>query len=397
MASQSASYARLLVQKLFVRTPNNQNISTNHILISDGYGGTYWNSVSSIFPVSSFKTVVGGNNLTSTFSADVNYNTLLVSTTAIPSTFTAFVDPTTSSLMLSLQNPPLVISGGSVDNVAGVYTDNTSIPNSNAISPVSLFSSIKFLGVQDIKFSTINAKQSVFVGISSFTAAGYSTLKGGLSTAMLSPQSVSFVSSIPYEITSGNYMSTNASGQYVSSLFTSSIHFDTKHLQRYINMANLSTRIIFDYKPNYLFPHFCSLNEPVEDNTGILPSTIKPIVSYIQGTGAIFSETSTVRYITSQNISTSAVYSRSLSNYYTESVRMNISSYELSSQIGTNLTYPTAIYHRIDNCLGDYTRDVLFANSSIKNLTEPLGALYVTVNNAPIFPSNGGDYGSPSF
>ena len=397
MASQSASYARLLVQKLFVRTSNNQNISTNHILISDGHGGTYWNSVSSIFPVSSFKTIVGGNNLTSTFSADVNYNTLLVSTTAIPGTFGAFVDPTTSSLMLSVQNPPLVVNGGSVDNVAGVYTDNPSIPNSNAINPVSLFSSIKFFGVQDIKFSTINTKQSVFVGISSFTAAGYSTLKGGLSTAMLSPQSVSFVSSIPYEITSGNYMSTNASGQYVSSLFTSSIRFDTKHLQRYINMANFSTGITVDYKPNYLFRHFCTSNEPAEDNTGILPSTIKKITSYIQGTGAIFSETSTVRYITSQNISTSAHYSRSLSNYYTESVRMNISSYDLSTQIGTNTSYPVAIYHRVDNCLGDYTRDVLFANSSIKNLTEPVGALYVTVNNTPIFPSNGGDYGSPSF
>jgi hypothetical protein len=162
-------------------------------------------------------------------------------------------------------------------------------------------------------------------------------------------------------------------------------------------MANLSTTIIFDYKPNYLFRHLCSSSEPPENDAGILPSTIKPIISYVQGTGAIFSETSTIRYVTSQNISTSALYSRSLSNYYTESVRMNISSYELSSQIGTNLTYPTAIYHRIDNCLGDYTQDVVFANSSIKNLTEPVGALYVTVNNRPVFPSNGGDYGSPSF
>jgi hypothetical protein len=397
MASQSASYARLLVQKLFVKTSNNQNISTNHILIANGNGGTYWNSVSSIFPVSSFKTVVGGNNLTSTFSADVKYNTLLVSTTAIPDTFVAFVDPTTSSLMLSLQNPPIVINGGSVDTVATVYTDNTSIPNSNAVNAVSLYSSIKFFGVQDIKLSTINTKQSVFVGISSFTAAGYSTLKGSLSTAMLSPQSVSFVSSIPYDITTGSGMSTNDTGQYVSSLFTSSIRFDTKHLQQYINMANFSTSITFDYKPNYLFRHLCSSNEPLDDNTGILPSTIKPIVSYIQGTGAIFSETSTIRYITSQNISTSASYSRSLSNYYTESVRMKISPIDLSTQIGINTSYPVAIYHRIDNCLGDYTRDVLFANSSIKNLTEPVGALYVTVNNTPIFPSNGGNYGNPSF
>jgi hypothetical protein len=395
MASQSASYARLLVQKLFVKTPNNQNISTNHVLIADGHGGTYWNSVSSIFPVSSFKTILGGNNLTSTFSADVNYNTLLVSTTAIPDTFGAYVDPTTSSLMLSIQNPPLVVSGGSVANVFEI--ENTSIPNSNAVSPVSLYSSIKFFGVQDIKFSTINSKQSVFVGISSFTAAGYSTLRGGLSTAMLSPQSVSFVSSIPYDITSGTNLSTNAAGQYVSSLFMSSIRFETKHLQQYINMANRSTSIFFEFKPNYLFRHLCSSNEPPENDTGILPSTIKRVTSYIQGTGAILSEMSTVGYITSQNISTAAAYSRSLSNYYTEPIRMNISSYELSTQIGSNASYPVAVYHRIDNCLGDYTRDVLFATSSIQNLTEPLGALYVTLKNTPIFPSNGGDYGTPIF
>jgi hypothetical protein len=162
-------------------------------------------------------------------------------------------------------------------------------------------------------------------------------------------------------------------------------------------MTNLSTSIAIDYKPNYLFRHLCSSNEPADNNMGILPSTIKRMVSYIQGTGAkIFSETSTVRYITSQNISTSATYSRSLSNYYTESVRMNISSYDLSTQIGANPSYPTAIYHRIDNCLGDYAnQDVLFANSSIKNLTEPVGALYVTVNNMPI-PS-AGSYGNPSF
>ena len=395
MASQSASYARLLVQKLFVRTPNNQNISTNHILIADGYGGTYWNSVSSIFPVSSFKTIVGGNNLASTFSADVNYNTLLVSTTAIPSTFGAYVDPTTSSLMLSLQFPPIVVSGGSV----ALISETDAVPNSNAISPVSLQSTVKFYGAGDIKFSTVNTKQAIYIGISSFTATGYSTLKGAanLSMGMLSPQSVSFVSSIPYELTSGNFMSTNVDGQYVSSLFTSSIRFDTHHLQKYINMTNLSTSIVFDYKPNYLFSHLCSSNEPADDNTGILPSTIKPMISYIQGTGTkIFSETSTVRYITSQNISTSATYSRSLSNYYTESVRMNISSYDLSTQIGANLSYPTAIYHRIDNCLGDYAnQDVLFANSSIKNLTEPVGALYVTVNNMPI-PS-AGSYGNPLF
>ena len=396
MASQSASYARLLVQKLFVRTPNNQNISTNHILIADGYGGTYWNSVSSIFPVSSFKTIVGGNNLASTFSADVNYNTLLVSTTAIPSTFGAYVDPTTSSLMFSLQFPPIIVSGGSV----ALISDTDAVPNSNAISPVSLQSTVKFYGAGDVKFSTVNTKQAIYIGISSFTATGYSTLKGAanLSMGMLSPQSVSFVSSIPYELTSGNFMSTNASGDYVSSLFTSSIRFDTQHLQKYINMTNLSTSIVFDYKPNYLFPHLCTSNEPLEGAVDILlPSTIKRMVSYIQGTGTkIFSETSTVRYITSQNISTSAVYSRSLSNYYTESVRMNISSYDLSTQIGANISYPTAIYHRIDNCLGDYAnQDVLFANSSIKNLTEPVGALYVTVNNMPI-PS-AGSYGNPLF
>jgi hypothetical protein len=75
---------------------------------------------------------------------------------------------------------------------------------------------------------------------------------------------------------------------------------------------------------------------------------------------------------------------------------MNISSYDLSTQIGSNASYSAAIYHRIDTCLGEWTSTVTFATSSIQNMTEPVGALYVTVNNRPT-PSATGNYGNPIF
>ena len=387
MASQSASYARLLVQKLFVRTPNNQNISTNHILIADGHGGTYWNSVSSIFPVSSFKTIVGGNNLASTFSADVNYNTLLVSTTAIPSTFTAYVDPTTSSLMLSLQNPPLVVNGGSM----AAITDTFLIPNSNAMSPVSLQSTVKFYGARDIIFSTVNTQQAVYIGISTFSAAGYSTMDGEMrnnaklsvssfSTVLGSPQNMSFFSSIPFTLSDGNVMSTNSTAPGVGvNLYMSSIQFDAGHIVRYINMSNLNTRISLEYYPNYVFSHM------ENDSDTIQPmSSIKKVTSYIQA-DRIYPETSNVRYITSQNVSTPS-YVRTMSNVFTDTVRMNISSYQLSTSVATDPTIKLAMYHQIDNAYNN-TGNVAISSLSYLNNTLSTNGLYLHVYNQPTVPA----------
>jgi hypothetical protein len=381
MASQSASFSRLSIKSLFVKKTNNENITRNHILIANGQGGTTWNSVSSIFPVSSFKTVLGGNNLTSTFSADVNYNTLLVSTMAIPSTFGAYVDPTTSSLMLSLQFPPLVVNGGSLAQIS----DTDSIPNSNAMSAVSLQSTVKFYGARDIIFSTVNTKQSIFVGISTFSAAGYSTLDGEMrnnaklsvssfSTVFCSPQNISFVSSIPFTLSDGNEMSTSG-----ANLHMSSIQFEGGHIAKYINMSNLNTKISLEYYPNYVFSHMAHDSDTIDPM-----SSIKKITSYIQA-DRIYPETSNVRYITSQQVSTTS-YPRTMSNVFTDTVRMNISSYQLSTSIAINPTVNLAMYHQIDNA-SPSGGTVRISSLSYLNNTLSTNGLYLHVFNQPTIPA----------
>ena len=384
MGSKSASIERLLVQDVFVKTANNRHISSQYILISNGGGGTYWNSVSSILPISSFKTVVGNDNV-STFSADMRYNTLRISTTAIPSTFNSYVDPTTSSLMLSLNFPPIVINGGSVTTITNTFL----VQNPNTISSATLQSTIKFYGVNDLIYSTVNSQRAVYAGISTFTAPGYSTIYGEMqnnakvsvssfSTSMGDPQSASFVSSIPFTFTDGNVMSTNGATE----LIMSSIQIDAGHIAQYVNTTNYKTKISLEYYPNYTFPTMINDSEPI-NNT----SSIKKFTSYLQGNnGFVFPETSNVRYINSQNISTS-VYGRQLSNYFADTVRMDISSYQLSTSVGAIPNLRLAMYHRIDNCFNNGTNNIAFSNRSYLNNTLPTNSLYLYVNNEPTIPN----------
>jgi hypothetical protein len=387
MASRSGIFSRLSIKDLFVKRANNENIIANHILIANGEGGTYWNSVSSIFPVSSFKTIIGGNNLTSTFSADVNYNTLLVSTTAIQSTFGAYVDPTTSSLMLSLQLPPIMVNGGSV----GLITDTNVVQNPNPMSPVTLQSTVKFYGARDIIFSTVNTQQAVYIGISTFSAPGYSTMDGEMrnnaklsvssfSTVFCSPHNLSFVSSIPFTLSDGNLLSTNSNvpGAGVN-LYMSSIQFDAGHIAKYINMSNLGTKISVEYYPNYVFSHM------ENDSDTLQPmSSIKKVTSYLQA-DMLYPETSNVRYMTSQQIST-PTYTRTLSNVFTETVRMDISSYQLSTSISANPTLKLAMHHQIDNAYNN-TGNVGISSLSYLNNTLSTYGLYLHVHNQPTIPA----------
>jgi hypothetical protein len=384
MASKAASIERLRVQDLFVRTASNGLIPNKHILISNGDGSTYWNSVSTIFPVSSFKTVIGGDSPLSTFSADVNYNVLLVSTTAIPNTFASYVDPTTSSLMLSLNFPPLVVSGGSVNNITNTFN----VPNSNAMAAQSLTSTVKFYGTRDIIFSTVNTQQAVYIAISSFSAAGYSTIYGEMqnnpkvsvssfSTVFGSPQSLSFVSSIPFTLADGGAMSTSG-----TSLYTSSLQFDAGHIAKYVNMSTLNTKICLEYYPNYIFPTM--VNESDTMNT---MSSIKPITSFLQGAnGQVYPETSNVRYMTSQQIST-PTYQRALSNVYTDTIKMDVNPYTLSTSVGNVPNLKLAMYHQIENCYNNSPSNVTLTSNVYLNNTLSTNGLYLHVYNQPLVPA----------
>jgi hypothetical protein len=289
--------------------------------------------------------------------------------------------------MLSLQNPPLVVNGGSM----AAITDTFLIPNSNAMSPVSLQSTVKFYGARDIIFSTVNTQQAVYVGISTFSAPGYSTMDGEMrnnaklsvssfSTVFCSPQNMSFFSSIPFTLSDGNVMSTNSNAPGTGvNLYMSSIQFDAGHITKYINMSNLNTKVSVEYYPNYVFSH-------MENDSGTIPpmSSIKKVISYIQA-DRIYSETSNVRYMTSQQIST-PTYTRTLSNVFTDTIRMDISSYQLSTSVGNNPTVKLAMYHQIDNAYNN-TGNVAISSLSYLNNTLSTNGLYLHVYNQPTIPA----------
>jgi hypothetical protein len=381
MASKSANISRLVVGDIFVEGQNNSIVPKDHILISDGDSRTHWNSVSSIFPVSSFRTVLGNDAVS--FSADLIYNTLRISTSAIPSTFASYVDPTTSSLMLSLNFPPITIDGAA----ATAVTTTTTVQSPNIISSVTFHSTIKFYGVQDLKFSTVNTQRSVYVGISTFTAAGYSTLYGemqnnrkvsvsSLSTSFGSPQSASFVSSIPFTSFQGDL--STAVG--TSNVFFSSLQFDPAPFVQYVNSSNRRTTMSLEYRPTFVFSHMNSGVDKISDMT----STMKKITTFLQIGATVFPESSTIRYITSQNISTTT-FNQTLSNVYADSIRMNVSSYQLSSLVGNSPPGTTAaVYHRIDNVSSNALTNASLDRLDYRNMNESQNVLFMTLNNEPI-------------
>jgi len=399
-ASQSASIARLQVGDIFVRPNDNSTIPQSYILISNGGGSTRWDNLSSIFPVSSFKTVQASDG--STFSADVNNNTLLISTTAIPNTFASYIDQATSSVMLSLTFPPITINNGSVPFV----TNTIVVPNPAVISSISLASTIRFYGLNDIILSTVNNSQAVYIGISSFTSAGYSTLNGEtfgnvkmnfstFSTAMGLPTSQSFTSSIPFVNPFSSlfaYPSTNG-----IDMFMSSVLFDASHLTKYINTQSGATTASVEFFPNFQFPVLTNpgftLNYPIPANQHL----IKQVTSYLQlNTGAgphIFPETSNIRFINSQNFINTPSTSV-LSNCFTDSIKMTINPYTVSSYVASNLPLSTtlALYHVISS--GVYSESVGASNIGFNMVTYPgvinrsisTNSLFVTIDNQASSP-----------
>jgi len=414
-ASQSASIGRLQVGDIFVKTLDNSTIPPSYTLISNGGGTTRWDSISSIFPVSSFKTVQASDG--SSFSADLSNNTILISTNSIPSTFRSYVDPLTSSLMLSLTFPPITINNGSVPFITNTFV----VPNPAVISSTSLQSTIRFYGLNDIFFSTVDSVQAVYVGISSFTSAGYSTLNGEMignpkvsyssfSTAMGVPTSQSFTSSIPFvnNYSVLDYPSTNG-----IDVFMSSITFDATHITKYINMSSMKTTVNIEYYPNFQMPvmvnpgyAFPTPPFTVMNNNQTL---VKQVTSYIQlnsgMSSVILPETSNVRFMNSQQVIHSTFYFSTNyfavvnqytpgSNYFSDTIRMTVNPYTVSTYVGLNLPQSTTfqMWHIISSAL--YLSPSV-ANSNIGFITPTLvntllqdNALFLRVNNVITSPGN---------
>jgi hypothetical protein len=344
---------RIQVRKIYARTPENSFIPSSHILIANGNGETRWNSVSSILLISSFG-VVYGNTSTSILYGDLSTNILQISTTGVGNIFQSYVDPVEKVLMLSNALPPLAVCIGSVPSVSDSAAQN--VPNPQFLTPVTGLSTIKYIGVGDIKLSTITGANAMFVSISSFTSAGYSTISGETflwrptlySTLSTTAGFASFISSSSVLVPGTNPpvgvpMSTSG-----NDLYFSSVTFSTNHLMKYLDRNRTSsTRMFVELQPSFFFP-------PLYQVSGGDSNVVKEISSYLQLetviSGRVVFETSVnTRYITSQITDTN------LSNYFNTPMRMEINPYEIASNVDRNTpnTVNLTVYHRIVNGLSN--------------------------------------------
>ena len=385
MASGSRSLDTdiLQVRKVYARTPQNDFIPSSHILISNGDGSTRWNSVSSIVLLSSFG-VVYGNSRTNPLLADLSFNILQISTTGVGNTFDSYVDPVTKVLMLSNGIPPFVVANGSVPSVTSAAA--ATVPNPEYLIPVTGQSSIKYIGVGDIKLSTITAQNAVFVSISTFTSAGYSTISGEtfawrptiVSSLSTTAGLASFISSHRYVVPASTRqipMSTVLSQAVPSNdLYFSSFTFPVNNLMRYLDTRTNSTRMFVELEPNFFFPQL----NPV---SGGAQNVVKEISSYIElntpASGRVhYQESFTTKYITSQNVTTGS------SNYFNTNFRMELNPYDVAANVAQNLPLSTnvTVYHRIVNGLSNATNNG-FLGPNVLYDNYQSGALYVQIMN----------------
>jgi hypothetical protein len=386
MASASRSFDTdiLQVRKVFARTPQNGFIPSSHVLISNGDGSTSWNSVSSIVPVSSFG-IAYGNNSANKLYANLLFNTLQISTTGVGNIFQSYVDPVSRALMLSNALPPFAVSLGSVPAVTTAAAITT--PNAQYLIPTGTLSTIKYFGVNDIQLSTVTTQNAIFVSISSFTSAGYSTISGETfnwrptlySTLSTTSGMASFVSSLrvvqPVSLTTIPMSTTG------NDLYFSSVTFSANHLMRYMdNRTTASSRMFVDLEPSLFFP-------PLYQVSGGNQNVIKEISSYLElntptSGRVMFQESINTKYLTSQIINTD------LSNYFNTSVRMQINPYTLQTNINLNSpnTVNVTVYHRIVNGLSNPTNPG-FLGPVVNYDNRTSQGLYVQMmNNTQIYP-----------
>ena len=389
MASSSRSIDTdiLQIRKVYARTPNNNFIPSSHIMIANGNGETRWGPVSSIIEISSFKTVQG--NTPVYLNADLTFNRLQISTTGVDSLLTSYVDPIQKVLMLSNVLPPIAVSRGSIPTITRDIA--TIVPNAEFLIPTTGYSTIKFLGVNDITLSTVTDQRAIFISISTFTSVGYSTISGETfawrptlhSTLSTSAGITSFVSSVQF-YGSNTTMLPVSTATGTNDVYFSSISFSANHLMRYMDNHTLNTRMFVEMHPTFFFPYM------VQDATAL--SLSKQLTSYIQletvASGrVVFNESSNIKYITSQITATDS------SNSFQTPIRMEINPYLLQTNLNLNPSdVNLAVYHRITDAV--YVADTnsgffppVFDTIKYDNRTNVSGGLYLQMmNNVQTLP-----------
>ena len=363
----------ITLRQIGVRSPTNGFIPNTHILISDGVGNAYWNSVSTIL-VPSYNTIQ--DTYGSTTTAANSRNVIQFSTTGIQGLFEAYVNTANSTFTFSNAAPNVLVALNTVPTVSRLAAQQ--VPNSENITMSSSQSTLKFIGVGDIQLSTVTDLRAVFFSISSFTASGYADLSGEgrawrgylYSTLSTNAGYGSFVSSIPfstfYDIDEysgygwdwsrslGSNIPMSTTEKYPNYYSTGDVYFSTVSFTmapylRYIQ-PNSTTKMILEVNPSYFFQRmYLGTSTPRQ-----LVKEFSTFVQYESRRGRqILGKASYGDYMYSQN---SNAYS---SNYYNTQVKLEIDTAVLTSNALMDGAYGAyyTLYHRIPGGMANLLPD----------------------------------------
>ncbi len=362
----------IMLRQIYIRTYANDFIPNEYILISDGAGAAYWNSISSIYPA---RYNVVKDPFGSTLEAAVQGNILNVSTMGVQGLFEAYADASTSSLILSNAAPPVQVALNSVPAVTRLAAEL--VPSPQTLTMSTGQSTLKFIGVGDIQLSTVTDLRAVFVSISSFTASGYADLSAEArawrgyvySTNSTSAGYATFLSSIPYSTVFTNetgsfpwnwtdvvgsnlpLSTVEAYPDYYSTgdVYFSTVSFNMAPYLQYIQ-PNSTTKMFLEVQPNYYFQRmYLGTSTPY--------NLVKEFSSFVQYESArgrqILATAATGGQMVSQM---SNAYT---SNYFNTPLKLELNPHEILSNVaqdGTDAAIYT-LYHRIPGAMANLVSD----------------------------------------
>ena len=365
---------QITLRQISVRSATNGYVPTSYVLISDGAGAAYWNSVSSV--VTNTYNAASDSYGSTLKAADIGA-TLPFSTTGVQGLLNIYVNNQNSTLTFNAQAPNVLVALNTVPTVSRLAAQT--VPNGENIVMSSSQSTLKFIGVGDIQLSTVTDLRAVFFSISSFTASGYSDLSGetrawrGFTYSTLSTNAgyASFVSSIPcstsYTIDEYNGygwdwspslgpnlpMSTveNYPNYYsTGDVYFSTVSFTMAPFLRYIQ-PNSTTKVFLEVNPSYFFQRmYLGTSTPL--------NLVKEFSSFIQyespRTGRqILSKASYGGYMFSQM---SNAYS---SNFYDTQIKLELDPAVLTNNAAIDGPYGAyyTLYHRIPGAMANLLSD----------------------------------------
>jgi hypothetical protein len=363
----------ITLRQISVRSPTNQYIPYARVLISDGNGNGYWDSISSVFTIP-FDTL--SDSVGSTMIARDIGNVIPFSTMGLQGLFSAYVNYGNSTFTFSNAAPNLLVAQNTVPIVSRLAAQQ--VPNSENIVMSTTQSTLKFIGVGDIQLSTITDLRTVFFSISSFTARGYADISavarawpGNIySTQSTNAGYASFISSIPFstfyatgEYTGygwdwspclGSNLPMSTIEQYPNFYSTGDVYFSTVSFTvapflRYIH-PNSTTKMFLEVNPKYFFQRmYLGISTPY--------NLVKQFSSFVQYESVrgrqILAKASQGAYMMSQQSNAYA------SNYYESQIKLELDPAVLSSNAamdGVAGAYYT-LYHRIPAAMANLTPD----------------------------------------